>query len=278
MKWIAEPDTKPEQIVLFLAEALFKEGMEGAQRIINRSNELVLNVKLDRMARAGHEMLFFSFKGVRYVMKLFADTKGHSLGRRLEFYLLNLLRDPALKSYQGARLLQQAGIPVICPVACLTGWEGFKRKGVFIYLEQQADATLADWYHSGASDSLQRAVFIKLAELVKVMDLHHLRQTDFTKGNVLISFSPETSDVSLCLIDTDDVYKRNIDWLPKSLQVRAKFWFLRRLRPDEVMSRVFLQAYLGHDFSEEVLRQWLVIRESNFNPLKALRRKLRARG
>lgn len=276
MKWLFASEHNPQDILINLAEILLKQGGEAAHDFINATPELTLNLKLDKMLRAGHQMMFVSYQQTSYVFKRFSDTQTHSLGRRLEFFLLNLLRDPAVKSYKGAKLLEDAGVPAIKPVACVTSWQGFNRQGVFVYFEQKADSTLSEWYGENQGNPIQREVFIQLAKLVKKMDQFHLKQTDFTMRNVLISSEASNPHLfSLHLIDTDEVFKMRLDWLPRKLRLRIKLWSLRRLRPDEAMSRLFLQTYLGPDYSESVFNRWISLKKSSSNPFKTLRKKMK---
>ena len=253
-----------------------EEGVDAAETFIQNHQDFTLNTRLTKMSRAGHQMLFVSFQGVNYVFKRFADTPADSFGRRLEFFLLNLFRDPALRSYQGALMLKEAGVPVIEPVACVTSRVGLGRVGVFVYLELPAIATLAEWHGENQTSPLVVDVFKQLAEIVRLMDRSKLRQTDFTMRNILVSQSSDESDrLSLALIDTDDVYQQGVGWLSGSIQLKARLWFLRRLRPSEPMSRVFLKAYLDKEYTEEALEQWLSIRKSNSNLIKKLKRRLK---
>jgi len=270
MKWLNDSDKKLDAEFQSLVKYFLEEGAEAASVFIQSHQVFRLKHKLNKMARAGHQMLFISYEGVDYVLKRFSDTPTHSFGRRLEFFLLNLFRNPAKRSYLGATMLFEAGIPSIEPVCCLTSRSGLKRSGVVVYIASPASSTLGEWYGQNPSHALLSVVFKKLAELVRVMDRHGLRQTDFTMRNVLITLLER--DVSLVLIDTDDIYKRNIEWLPKPVRLRMKLWFLRRLRPSEEVSRVFLKAYLGDEYSEKALQQWLAIRASNSNPLKKIKK------
>ncbi|MCH8532897.1 MAG: hypothetical protein LAT65_18760 [Saccharospirillum sp.] len=227
---------------------------------------------IEVMRRAGHRILFVHWHGAPYVLKFFADFKDRRTGRRIEFLLKNTLTNFALRSFLGAEALQQAGVPSIQPVACMTTPSTLRRRGVFIYHHVQADQTLGEWFANNPEDSRREGVFMQLAELINDVRVARLIQPDLVKSNILVQDLGDR--VTMTFIDTDDVRflpSRLPDFLFRLLFV----WSLRRMRVPATLRLDFFRVCLGDDFTEGWYRFCCFIQDNNFKPWKRLVRRLK---
>lgn len=269
-------DDDTARLVAF-AEDLIEQDFECPKFTSTRAGHPYIAGVIRNKRRAGHQLLYVRHAGQSYVFKVFADCGGHRLGRRLEFFLRNLLRDPALRSYNGARKLQQAGIPTLDPVACVSAGPRWHRRGIFIYRKVPAVANLHQWLGNGADYRTAVASMRQLGRQVRRMHQANLHSRDLTLGNVLINFSRDGHNTTpdLHLIDTDDIQHLRIGWLPFPLRMLTNIWFMRRMKPSLRLSYAFMSEYLKDHYRAAWLRLWLFYRNGGLNFWKRSKHYLR---
>lgn len=247
---------------------------EVVEQCLNDVEGLEISKRLAGMRRAGHRIYFVRLDGQALVIKLFADFGDSRFGRRLEFRLKNLVSNFAKKSYQGALLLHQAGVPVIEPRACIVKPSLLSRKGAFVYREMAADSTLGEWFAAHKDDARRESVFMAVADIIGRMYASGVYQPDLVKSNIL--FRDELEGFKLFLIDTDDV-KRLPAWLPSAPKNYAFAWSLRRMRvPDEYFEAFFSRCF--NDACSKTLLSWIrFIQNNKINPFKQLKRYLKSK-
>ncbi|WP_404418501.1 lipopolysaccharide kinase InaA family protein [Marinospirillum sp.] len=260
----------PESFIRALELSLI--GTEDAEKYLTSVEGLEVSRRLAGMRRAGHRIYFVRLDGQALVVKFFADFGDSRFGRRLEFRLKNLVSNFAVKSYQGALLLHQVGIPAIEPLACITQPSLLNRKGVFVYREVDANSTLGEWFAAHKDDSRRESVFMAVADIIRRMYASGVYQPDLVKSNIL--FRNEAEGFRLFLIDTDDVRRLPV-WLPKVVKKYIFAWSLRRMRVPDEYFEIFFSRCFDQDFSNNLAAWIRFVQNNKINPIKTLKRSMR---
>jgi len=190
--------------------------------------------------------------------------------RRLNALVSHLLRDPARRAANGARLLAAAGVPTYRPLAC---WQA-RRAGRFrdSFLLYAAIPALRSLREIKLHDPGALAPMVEpLADLVARLHARGLRHDDLACGNFLVG-----ENGRLHLIDTDHVHRARRLGIP-ALKRFFDLNDLRRLDLDEPLRREFLRRYLGGRDSAFWWRAHLFWRHGGNRPLRWLRHRLRGR-
>lgn len=257
---------------------VFKTGASPDFSLLATDHQLTHPIELidsiTNMRRAGHHIFFIRVGEVSLAFKFFADFGGHSLGRRTEFFLQNLIRDPAHKSYRNAIHLHKAGVPALFPVAYIADSSLLSRKACFVYQMVDSRQSAYDYIESDAPQKDKDILMQKVATLVTLMEQAHLYQPDFSLGNMLLVESA-SGELNPVIIDTDDIIKYELTRLPDFIRYRLAFFFLRRLKPDLHLSEVFIKEYMGSKYHPAWLKRWIFYRTGGINFVKRIKKSLR---
>ncbi|MDR9469014.1 lipopolysaccharide kinase InaA family protein [Marinospirillum sp.] len=261
-----------------IANYIFKTGTSPDLSLFADNHELFHPVEMidsiTNMRRAGHHIFFIRVGEVPLVFKFFADFGGHSLGRRIEFYLQNLVRDPAFKSYQNAVRLYQANVPALIPVAYISKPSFLSRKACFIYHMIKSSESAFDFLESDVRQEEKDQLMEKIASLVTLMEQANLYQPDFSLGNMLLADQGD-GNLNPVIIDTDDILEAKFSRYPDCIRYRLVFFFLRRLKPNLHLSEVFIRKYMGSKYNSGWLKLWVFYRTGGFNFVKRIKKSIR---
>jgi hypothetical protein len=177
----------------------------------------------------------------------------------------NLAQSGALRALRGARLLRQAGIPTVNPVAAVQK----KRWGIvgasFFISEAFPEGKTVDAYwkeelqHGGREGYAGRLAFVKeLALLFRTLHARQLYHGDLKDANILVAADPQRRSISLCLLDLESV--RCCRRLSERRRIKNLVQLYRTLgrHVPRAQRLFFLKCYLGPGFADRhVKRQWI---------------------
>ncbi|MBA3563961.1 MAG: hypothetical protein H0W33_08130 [Gammaproteobacteria bacterium] len=232
---------------------------------------------------------YFAPADRRMVVKISSVDPDLSRRRRAALFMTSLAKNYPRASFAGARILEQAGIPGATAVAYWTFRPDFRRMdGYYLYEEVPAQTSVYRFRESvrGEPSALERHAYERMideiADITRNMHDQGIRHGALELGNFLVDFgngTPRPADEAdadgpkLYLIDTDRVSRARIRQ-PFFKRV-LDFNCLRRLDFDREGRRVFVQRYLGPDYSPGWWRLLELWRIRRFRLKKWLRGELR---
>ena len=170
--------------------------------------------------------------------------------RRLNIAATQLLKRPGRRSMIGALALESAGVPTVRAIACwrhrYSAWE---IGDYFLYEKAPAAATARDYRLNAMTlpAAEHRRVFAQIVEVLAgtLRGLHDagLRHDDTASGNFLVANPDGDGDLSVIVIDTDNVHYTYLRH--GTIKRFMDIGDLRRLEFKDDTRRRFLEVYLG---------------------------------
>jgi len=245
-------------------DPVFIDALVDADRLLSGANCLV--VKDQRKIKVAR--LAVSIRGALrslYLKRYNAFSLHYAI-------LSNIAQSGALRSLRGAKILHQAGIPTVTPVAAVEN----RRCGVvyksFFISEEIAEGKTADAYwredlrHLQGKKGLKRrrAFLSQLAELFQTLHAQQIYHGDLKDANILVAAESNGRPVRLFLLDLEGVrrYRR----LSERRRIKNLVQLYRTLgqyvpAPQRLF---FLKCYLGPLFVDRRSKRRLIRRILRF--------------
>lgn len=211
-----------------------------------------------------------------FMMKVAWVNPEYRLGRRINVWISQRLRNSALRAVAGAMALAEHGVRTIRPVACWT-WRPsfFRMEQYFLYEKMEADFSCRDLMlrrraQAQAGDAqLWDAVIESLGALLKQVFDSGLRHHDPALGNILVRRG--AGRVELGLIDTDHVRRTRATM--RFLKRVGDMYSLRRLRLDDADMRRVLQRSMPKDYDEFWFKVYAAFRDDRHRLFRRRRKR-----
>lgn len=202
--------------------------------------------------------------GDALILKHRRVVAGYPFLRKVSFCVRSWRKNYAKIAFQGAKLIREAGVSTMVPVAYWTYRRGTPwRECFFLYREVQAPVSYAELRESMPRSSSDTASVIhdileeKLLAMVRALREEGLYHGDIYSGNILIDTQgmdvERTEEAArgweLVLLDTDHV--RRLGWLSRHLfHTIIDMRSIRRLDFDRAWRKRFLMRYLDDRYRE----------------------------
>jgi serine/threonine protein kinase len=241
-----------------LADPDFVDRLADADQFFERStSEIVKDQKKIKIART--VITIAETRRSVYIKRYNAFSLRYKL-------LSPLMKSGALRSLEGARILQRANVATVTPVAAIENrvW-GTLTKSFFISEEisggKTADAYWRDELQHLNGDqgrARRRGFLLSLAEVFRRLHGQHIYHNDLKDANILTFADDGASSASFFLLDLEGV--RQYRWLRERRRVKNLVQLHRTLgrylrRADKLR---FLKNYLGPAFADRTARRRLI--------------------